>query len=425
MKSRDILARAGRSLRQAKARTLLTSLAISVGAFTVTLALAAGAGGQAYTDALIKNNGDARHLSVFAKVEENKDETPKEYGTESIVTKQGILTERDLDKLKKLDGIAEIEPEYNVAAAYMTRGSGAKKYEAPLSIKADRTAMPLAAGSLADNQVPNGSVVVPESYLGVLGFRNAQEAIGKTIMIYIEKPSQFVGARSTEGQERELKIAAVSKKSSTVLRYQAALTISTGDGKAIYEYQTAGLPQSDEYYTINVRVADGADVAATQSSIENAGYTVFSLKDIQETLFQFINVIQYGAAGFGFLAILASIFGIINTQYISVLERTQQIGLMKALGARRKDIGRLFRYEAAWVGFLGGAIGTLLAVATSLFNPAITKALNLEPGTALLQFNPLTSIILILSLVLIAVMAGYFPARKAAKLDPIEALRTE
>ena len=98
---------------------------------------------------------------------------------------------------------------------------------------------------------------------------------------------------------------------------------------------------------------------------------------------------------------------------------------MKALGARRKDVGRLFRYEAAWVGFLGGAMGTALAVATSLLNPFITKSLNLEPGTELLQFEPMTSVVLIASLMVIAVGAGYFPARKAAKLDPIEALRTE
>jgi putative ABC transport system permease protein len=425
MKIRDTVRRAGRSLRQAKARTLLTSLAISVGAFTVTLALAAGAGGQAYTDSLIKNNGDANHLSVFAKVDNSQDTKPKEYGSQSVAKKQGVLTNSDIEKLKSIKNITEISPAYNITAAYMTRGDGAKKYEAPLNIKADRTAMPLSAGTLPNNQVPNGSVVISEDYLEVLGFKNAGDAIGKLLTVHIEKPSLTLGMPSSESEDKTLTIAAVDKKSSTVLRYQAGLSISADDGKAIYEYQTAGLPQSDEYYAVNLRVADGVDVKATQKAVEDAGYRVFSLQDIQETLFQFINIVQWGAAGFGFLAILASIFGIINTQYISVLERTQQIGLMKALGARRKDVGRLFRYEAAWVGFLGGAIGTLLAVSLSLFNPAITKALSLEQGTSLLQFNPITSIVLILALMLIAVLAGYFPARKAAKLDPIEALRTE
>lgn len=424
MSIRDTIRRAGRSLRQAKARTLLTSLAISVGAFTVTVALAAGAGGQAYTDALVANNGDSSNLTVIAKIDENgESDAPKEYGAGSVSTKRGILTGDDIKKIKTIDGVGEIIPEYNISAQYMTRSADAKKYETPLSIKADQTALPLLAGTLTDNQIPKGKVVIPEAYLESLGFKTAEEALGKTITVRIEKPR--AGFAAAEHIDKTFTIAAVDKKSTTVLRYQAALRISVDDGRAIYEFQTAGLSQSDEYQALNVRVKNGADVEQVQKAVEEAGYTVFSLKDIQETLFQFISVVQWGAAGFGFLAILASIFGIINTQYISVLERTQQIGLMKALGARRRDVGRLFRYEAAWVGFLGGAMGTALAVATGLLNPVITKTLGLEPGTELLQFKPLTSVILIISLMIIAVGAGYFPARKAAKLDPIEALRTE
>lgn len=425
MKVRDIAIRAGRSLKQAKARTLLTSLAISVGAFTVTLALAAGAGGQAYTDSLIKNNGDANSLSVYAKIDDSNSDQPKEYGTTSESTKQGILTDSDVEKIKKIDGIADITPAYSVSAAYMTRDETAKKYETPISIKVDRTAIPLAAGTLTNNQITPGTVVISEDYINALGFKDAQDAVGKTVIVHIEKPSQILGKKSTESEDKTFTVAAVDKKSATVLRYKASLTISNEDGKAIYQYQTAGTPGSDQYYGVNARVAEGRDVKAVQEAVKAAGYSVFSLQDIQETLFQFINIVQWGAAGFGFLAILASIFGIINTQYISVLERTQQIGLMKALGARRKDVGRLFRYEAAWVGFLGGAIGTLFAVLTGLLNPWIAKSLSLEKGTELLQFHPLTSVILILGLMLVAVMAGYFPARKAAKLDPIEALRTE
>jgi putative ABC transport system permease protein len=129
--------------------------------------------------------------------------------------------------------------------------------------------------------------------------------------------------------------------------------------------------------------------------------------------------------GFGLLAIIASVFGIINTQYISVLERTQQIGLMKALGMRRRDVGRLFKIEAAWIGFLGGVIGVGLAFLVTLLNPVIADVIDLEKGTELLQMDWLMSLVLIVALMLVAVLSGHFPSRKAAKLDPIEALRTE
>jgi putative ABC transport system permease protein len=286
--------------------------------------------------------------------------------------------------------------------------------------------MPLAAGTLSGNQVPAGKVVVPEDYLGVLGFKNAQDAVGKTITVHFEKPAQFAGQRNRESIDKVFTVAAVDKKSNTVLHYQTALRISPDDGKSIYEFQTADQADKDQYFMVNVRVRDGADVKAVQKSIEGAGYTVFSLQDVQETLFQFINIVQWGTAGFGALAILASIFGIINTQYISVLERTQQIGLMKALGMRSRDVAALFRYEAAWIGFLGGAIGVSLAfIAGTVFNPIIQKALELGEGTDLLIFQPLVVLGLMTALILIAITAGYFPARKAAKLDPIEALRTE
>jgi putative ABC transport system permease protein len=424
MKVRDIVRRAGRSLRQAKARTLLTSLAISVGAFTVTIAMAAGAGTQAYTDSLIKNNGDAKNISVFAKVDDGNNNTPKEYGSESTTRGNGTLGDSDVEKIKKVTGVSEVIPIYSISATYMTRGGDAKKYETNVTIKDDHTAIPLLAGKLDNNQVVKGTVVLPQDYLGVLGFKDANEAIGKELIVHFEK-AQINPFQTPESKDQSFTIAAVDEKSSTVLSYSASLRLSPGDGKAIYEYQKPSSADKNTYFGVNVQVAANADVKTVKQAIVDTGYSAFALQDIQEALFQFINVAQWGAAGFGFLAILASVFGIINTQYISVLERTQQIGLMKALGARRRDVGRLFRYEAAWVGFLGGAIGTLLALSTGLLNPVIASALNLEPGTKLLQFDPVTSIVLIIGLMLVAVVAGYFPSRKAAKLDPIEALRTE
>ena len=98
---------------------------------------------------------------------------------------------------------------------------------------------------------------------------------------------------------------------------------------------------------------------------------------------------------------------------------------MKALGMRGRDISKLFRYEAAWIGLLGGVIGVALAWLVTLANPLLAEMAELEAGTQLLKTDWLANLALVAILMLIAVASGYFPSRKAAKLNPIDALRTE
>lgn len=431
MRASDIFRRAGKSLRQSKTRTILTSLAIGVGAFTIALAMAAGSGGRAFTDDIINASGDIYSLNVYPiyePQEQSVEDKLQEYGVVDeageAVLDQNWMTEKDITWLKTQDGVESTRPMLFVESEYMTRGESYSKRIARLSVKTDRTEMKLAAGSLKDNMPSAGEVTIPESYLKDFGFTDAKDAIGKPLSIHIlQKDSQDRNV-SDEGRNFTFTIAAVDRAGDTTVYYDEAVRISSEDSTKMYAYQY-GEEASGRFYGVTVLAREGTDVLGLQNAIKDKGYEVYSLEDMREQLLQMVSIAQWGLAGFGALAILASIFGIINTQYISVLERTQQIGLMKALGMRGRDIAKLFRYEAAWIGFIGGVIGVMLAWGVTLLNPVIASVLELEEGTRLLRIDWVSSILLIAALIIVAVLSGYFPARKAAKLDPIEALRTE
>ena len=433
MRRIDIIKRAGRNLRQSKGRTILTALAISVGAFTIGLALMAGEGGRLYINSMVDAAGDKKVVMVRKKIESNnKEEKLPEYGASEKTEKEQeekqaaamrskySMSDADLAKLRKTPHVQTVAPAYSTAGvAYAQSSANGKKFALDVAVKADKTRAELAAGKL-DNFMPKlGEIIIPETYVKQLGFKDAQSAIGQTITLGLRSAEQ--GGEVAKGLP--LKITAVDKESDTILYYQPTLRISTADAKEIYEF-SHDKSQPNEYSTTLVSVDDEKNIDAVKDEI-NKDYSAYSIQDARKTLLTMVNVAQVALAGFGGLALLASVFGIINTMYISVLERTSQIGLMKALGMSGRDIGKLFRYEAAWVGLLGGLIGVGLASLVTLLNPVIASALKLSAGTNLLVINPLHIGLLVIGLVAMAVISGWLPSRKATKLDPIEALRTE
>jgi len=220
-------------------------------------------------------------------------------------------------------------------------------------------------------------------------------------------------------------VRAISAQAAEALTAVNQIQISPNASREISEYTTQGTEQYQKYTGATAIVKEG-DPEVVKDQLADDGFYAQTANDLQAVVFTVVNTLQGIVIGFGIIALIASVFGIINTQYISVLERTREIGLMKALGMRGRSVSRLFEFEAAWIGFLGGIIGALIAVALGLaLNPVITSALGLSEGTNLLIFNPVSVAIMIIILIIIAMVAGWFPARKAAKLDPIEALRTE
>ncbi|MEX2008025.1 MAG: FtsX-like permease family protein [Candidatus Spechtbacterales bacterium] len=424
MKILDLLATANHNLLKNKLRTILTIVAIFIGALTLSLTNGLGSGAKGYINDQLQNIAPEDTMEVrrpfpqeaFGSLGDVSEYDPE--GTESISPNTFFLTRDDLIAIEETEGVTSVTPVYQITTEYITR-TGEGRYSIIVGQYIDEMQLALAAGELLAPQDDAG-LILPKRYVEPLGLSSPEEAIGRTVTVgFLNGNEELV--------ERDLSIRGIAEES-LLGSFQA---YASSDWVAqLHAVQTVNNPALALTFPAAFVRAEGAneeELAAVQERITAQGYAAQTVADQLGQVNNVLNVIQIGLNVFGAIALLAATFGIINTLLMAVYERTREIGLMKALGMHRRQIFLLFALEALSIGFWGGALGILASVGIGLIANTIASNTFLESfeGFDLLAFPIVSSLGILAIVMVVSFLAGVLPALRASRVNPIEALRYE
>ena len=432
MKFLDMVGTSASNLWRNKGRTFLTVIAIFIGAFTITLTSAVNSGVNDYINRQLSIFGkENKGVQIVKKVEMNgisgglKEYKEGETGgnQDQSIYSTPSLAKSDIEKLKKIEGLENVKPAENILGDYIEGANGKKFVAGNINAIDENTEIKLDIKTGRDNPVKN-DVVISQDYVESLGFTDDKNALGKTIKM------QFSNQFNGEKKVYEFKVSGVMNKN--LLQNQLTV-ISSEFKKEILAFQQKNMPeaQKEKYFAATATLKPEFRSEEKLQIVKNAGdkerYTITTYADQIKNLTNVVNAITGGLTVFGAIALLAASFGIINTLYMSVRERTREIGLMKAMGLSNGKIFQLFSIEAILIGVIGSILGIVLAslAGAALNNFATANFLKGLEGFELTKFTLQNNTIITVAIAIVAFLAGALPARSASKKDPIEALRYE
>jgi len=412
----DMFKLAAKALLDRKVRSVLTILGITVGSAIILALIASSSGLNAGITANIAKTG-ANILTIR--------NSGGFFSSGSSNTYQ--LSQTDVTYLKGIPNVVHVYPYYSFGA---TIQSGGQALSAS-AIGIDLSSLPILYNGIA---VAEGSIpLTGDTTSAAIGWAIANPVSGTPTGLHQLVAMSLTGIKGSKGAVSYAVLA-----QAILAQYGTALFANIDD-TVFMSFQAATVISKSPYYTgIYVVVDNDNDVANVQTTLTtyygtnvriiSPGQILSSLQGVTGQLTVFLGSI-------GAVSLFVATVGIVNTMYVSVMERTREIGILKAIGYRPKQIMGMFLSEAALTGVVGGITGLMLGYALSFLMGGELAGSTISfgrggpgagGGAAIVPvFSPELIIFSLTFPVVLATVAGLYPAWRASRLNPVVALKYE
>lgn len=395
-------------LMEKKARTIITVFGVGLGIGFITFLLSVGYG----LENLV--------LNEIARIEDRR-----QVVVTPTVNTEVVIDEERYNLIASVDGVTEMYPLINVATTIYYGGSQTDVVAYGVESEyLEVTGLNFLSG---ENFSDNGQEVVLGSEILVMLGVEEEEIIGEIIevkFIPVGDERKEIVIIQEEDDEDE-----IVKNEGYNVEYTVAGVIIDSQAPIIYfpieEAKSSGI---EDYSEVLLVLNEWVDMGVVRKNIENLGMRTSSVMDTVDQIQSFFTYFRLSLVIVGVVAFLIAVLGMVNTLTVSLMERTREVGLLKAIGMRSEEIKKLFITESMIIAFMGGVVGVSLGLLLGGIISLSLSLLSISRGGDYIIVSEIPIVlifVIVLTAVLVGFMTGLYPSRRAVRISPLDALRYE
>jgi ABC-type lipoprotein release transport system permease subunit len=472
-----------KNLWRQKLRTFLTTIAVVVGTMAIISLVSIGLGARNVFMSQLEAIGALTQVTVFPNPDAEADFFGGSYDDVNQEVEGQKIDEELLKQISEIEHVTDISPIIQVSIFEKVKIEGGEKnfkgYDTQSFRLGPKFEKELQAGKNFKGEDEWNKVIIGSSWLGRLGYEGkAKEILGKNLILTTREGYWGVDHKLPDYETADEDDWSVAKKFKAQIigvtnpgPEERSLYITDGWGRHLVKTKNYEWPTKEEqeahqkklekmqveadakgepfdweehelkpkvvvddpiakngYQTVAVQVDDSENVEAVTAKIKKLGVGALTAEEFLEGILRLFLVIQIVLGAVGGIALLVASIGIINTMVMAILERTHEIGLLRAVGASRRSVWFLFAFEAIWIGLLGGVsgvgIGFILSKIVNYFGGRVLEGQNFTVEN-IITFPWWLLVGTVAFAGIIGLLAGLYPAFRASRLNPREALRAE